>query len=59
MKTYKPIAEVAWTAHDIKTLQPKWSLRKCQAWLEENETYIQDEIIQKGHEVLESLLWSE
>ena len=50
-------AECVWTVNDIKTLRPKWSNKKCEQFLIENEKAIQDEIIQHGWRVIESLLY--
>ena len=49
-------AQVAWTAEDVKTLRPKWSLSKCEEWLQGNEGHVQDRSIELGWEVIEALL---
>ena len=49
-------AKVAWTAIDVKTLRPKWGLKKCEEWLEDNARHMQDRTIEHGWEVMEILL---
>jgi len=48
--------KIVWTAEDIWTLKPKWSLEKCDKWLMENRKAIQDRSIELGWEVIETLL---
>ena len=55
-KTNKTFAEVVWTKYDVKTLQPKWSLKKCEEFLEENERTIRDATIEHGWEVMHQLM---
>lgn len=55
-KEKKTFAEVAWTKYDVKTLRPKWSLKKCEEFLEENERRIQDAMVEHGWEVIDFLL---
>ncbi len=52
-------ATVTWTAEDVQTLRPNWTLEKCAEWLDSNERYIQDRLVELGWEVIESLLGSE
>lgn len=52
-------ATVTWTAEDVQTLRPNWTLEKCAEWLDGNERYIQDRLVELGWEVIESLLGSE
>ena len=47
---------VVWTAYDVQTLRPNWCIEKCEAWLVENEKYIQDRLVEVGWEVLQDLL---
>lgn len=53
------LAQVAWMAGDIQTLRPEWSDEKCNEWLEENEDYIQQAMIETGWEAIENLLAGE
>lgn len=53
MKTF---AKVAWTAGDVMTLAPHFTEAEAERWLAENESSIQDQLISKGWEALESLL---
>jgi hypothetical protein len=50
-------AHIAWTVNDIKTLRPRWSLKRCEAFLAENEKYIQERLIELGWEVLDTLIF--
>jgi hypothetical protein len=52
-------ATVTWTAEDVQTLRPNWTLEQCAEWLDSNERYIQDRLVELGWEVIESLLGSE
>lgn len=49
-------AKVVWTAEDVQTLRPDWDLERCEDWLERNEKYIQDRLVELGWEVIETLL---
>ena len=49
-------AKVVWTAEDIQTLRPDWTLERCEEWLESNQRYIQDRLVELGWEVIETLL---
>lgn len=49
----KKLAKVAWTAKDIKDLKPEWSLARCEEFLEEIETNLQDMMISRGWEHIE------
>lgn len=50
------IAEVAWQADDIQKFRPKWSVTKCNEWLDANEDSIQEAMIATGWTIIESLL---
>jgi hypothetical protein len=49
-------AEVKWVPEDIKTLRPRWNLKRCEQWLTENEKYIRDRLTELGWEVIGDLL---
>lgn len=49
-------AEVVWTKEDVQRLRPEWDLEKCEEWLDRNEKYLRDRIVELGWEVMESLL---
>jgi hypothetical protein len=49
-------AQVVWMAGDIQTFRPKWTLERCEEWLSDNGKYIQDRLVELGHEVIEDLL---
>ena len=49
-------ATVSWTADDVQTLRPEWSVEKCEEWLESNQRCIQDRLVELGWEVIENLL---
>ena len=46
----------SWTAEDVKTLRPRWSLERCEKWLYENRKAISERSIELGWEVIEILL---
>ena len=48
--------KITFAAEDIQTLRPNWSLEECESWLQENEKYIRDRLIELGWEVIETLL---
>jgi len=45
-------AKLSWTAEDIRTLRPEWSLRRCEEFLLRNEKYIQERLVELGWEVI-------
>lgn len=49
-------AMVRWHPDDVKELRPKWSMKKCEKWLAENERHITDRLVELGWEVMESLI---
>jgi hypothetical protein len=49
-------AEVCWVADDVKTLRPKWSLKRCEEELNAIERDIQDRMVERGWSVLQQLL---
>lgn len=56
MPTANQYAKVVWTAEDIQTLRPDWTLERCEEWLESNQRYIQDRLVELGWGVIETLL---
>jgi hypothetical protein len=49
-------ADVVWTAGDVQTIKPDWSIKKCREALEEIETHLRDRTTELGWEVMECLL---
>lgn len=52
-------AEVAWTADDVLDLEDapeEWIEKDAEKWLNENQKYIIEAMIQTGWNVIESLL---
>ena len=49
-------ANVEWTPEDIQTLRPGMSTEEAEEWLESNQKYIRDRLVELGWEVIESLL---
>ena len=49
-------AVTAWTAEDVKSLRPKWSLKKCEAALSEIEGELTDRMTELGFETMDTLL---
>ena len=49
-------ASVAWTIEDIKEKRPKWSKKKCNEFLMDNEKYISEGMIERGDAIIEDLL---
>jgi hypothetical protein len=47
---------VWWGADDVKVLRPEWPPERCLAELRTLERRMQDEMLRKGWEVLETLL---
>jgi hypothetical protein len=52
----KPQAVVSWCAEDIKERCPKWSVKRCQEFLDEYEDTIQLAMIEAGDEAILSCL---
>lgn len=49
-------AEVAWTVEDIQTLRPEMTDEQAAEWLQSNQKYIRDRLVELGWDVIESLL---
>lgn len=49
-------ATVTWTAADVQTLAPSLSDEKAADWLHDNQTHIQNRLIELGWDVIETLL---
>lgn len=46
-------AHLRWCAEDVKTLRPKWSIKRCEEFLSRNEKYVRDRLTELGWEVME------
>lgn len=53
-ESYRPT--IVWSAEDVQSLRPRWSIQKCQEWLGNNGKYIIDREIELGWDVIEALL---
>jgi hypothetical protein len=49
-------AETKWRAEDVKTIRPKWSMKKCEEELGSIEKHLTGRLIELGWEVMEDLL---
>lgn len=49
-------AKVEWTAEDVLTLRPDMSIEEAEEFLQTNQKYIQDRLVELGWDVIESLL---
>lgn len=49
-------AQVAWTADDVLTLRPEWTAEQAEEWLEFNERYVRDRLVELGWGVIDTLL---
>lgn len=52
-------AVVKWRIADIKELRPNWTDEKCIAFLEEIESNLQDRMIERGWDVIDTLISSQ
>jgi hypothetical protein len=52
----KKFATMSWAVEDVKTLRPNWSKEKCEEWLEMNAREITDQLVERGWDVIETLL---
>lgn len=54
-------AVVVWRAEDVQSFPrcAKWSLERCEEWLQDNEEHIKDRLTELGWEVLDSFLCME
>jgi hypothetical protein len=52
----KNFATVTWTAYDVQSLRPSWTLEKAEEFLESNDRRIQDRLIELGWGVIEELI---
>jgi hypothetical protein len=55
-KNITKYAKVEWTAGDVQTLRPNWSLKKCEEELNKIESDLHDRLVEKGWDVIENLL---
>ena len=57
----KPLYHVTalWHADDIKTLRPRWSLKRCDDWLREHREKIKEMLVGHGWDVISFLLENE
>lgn len=53
MKTY---ATVSWTVDDVLTLRPEMTRDAAEEFLQGNQKYIQDRLVELGWGVIETLL---
>ena len=53
------LAQTRWSPHDVQSLAPNWSLKRCKRFLQENERKLQDAFTTYGWEVLESWVVTE
>jgi len=49
-------AKTVWSVDDILCLQPEWTEKQAKGWLERNEKYIAERLVELGWEVLETLI---
>ena len=49
-------AVVRWLPDDIKSRRPRWSLSKCEEWLSDHESAIEDIMIERGWNYIENQL---
>ena len=55
-------AEVRWMAGDVQGLtngkngKPRWTEEQSRIWLENNQKYIRDRLVELGHEVIRDLM---
>ena len=49
-------AIVRWHPLDIQELRPKWSIKTCKEWLEDNDGHIQDAMTEAGWDAIKALL---
>jgi hypothetical protein len=52
-------AVTMWKPEDVQTLREHWSIEKCREWLEANERYVADRLVELGWDVIEALLPAE
>ena len=52
MKNSELNAEVAWHADDIQALRPHWSVDRCNDFLDDIESGLQEHMINKGWEYI-------
>jgi hypothetical protein len=52
----KQYAKISWCAEDVQVHRPEWSVKKCNAFLEDNEDYIQNAMVETGNHAIEWLL---
>lgn len=50
------MCKVSWCADDVIALRPRWSVAKCERFLDEYEDSIQTRMIEMGWEVIQDAL---
>jgi len=47
---------LSWTAADLQTLAPRMTLEQAEEWFAASEEKLRDRLVEKGWEVLETML---
>lgn len=47
---------IAWTAGDVKSIRPRWSMKKCEEQLLANRKWLEERLIEVGWDVLDTLI---
>lgn len=55
-KAKKSFAEVQWVVEDVKSLMPDWTDDQCEEFLWNEQDTIQEMMIERGWQAIESLL---
>jgi hypothetical protein len=56
VKTPESYAYIAWTANDVKTIRPRWSLKRCELELAKISKWLAEALIEHGWRVLHDML---
>lgn len=49
-------AVVAWSTADLQALKPDWTTEQCAQWFNQNEKYLQEQLVELGWGLLKGLL---
>ena len=52
----KRYATISWCAEDVQAFRPEWGPKQCNEFLDENEDYIQNAMIEAGNDAIIELL---
>lgn len=47
-----PYAGIIWQAEDLQAQHPDWTIEECHKWMQQNQKWFRDALIEYGNEML-------